>query len=166
GDLLIRFYQQQPYVNDPNEFCGLVLIDELDLHFHPKLQRRLPKLLSDVFPQVQFIVSTHSVIPFLGAPANSVFLKVTRNKTAGIQLERINIEIQNLLPNSILTSPIFDLDGEEITQENNKNMDDIRMEDTYDEIESVDKIKARLKAFEESGRDFPDDLFEIETERT
>ncbi len=40
------------------------------------------------------------------------------------------------------------------------------MEDTYDEIDSVDKIKARLKAFEESERDFPDELFEIETERT
>ncbi len=161
GDMLIRFYQQQPEVNDPKDFCGIVLIDELDVHFHPKLQRQLPILLSAVFPKIQFIVSTHSVIPFLGAPAHSVFLKVTRNKADGIQLERLNIEIQNLLPNSILTSPIFDLDGEEITQENNQKVDDIRMEDTYDEIESVDKIKARLKAFEESDRNFPDDLFEI-----
>jgi len=61
-----------------------------------------------------------------------------------------------------LTSPIFDLDGSEITQKNNQKVDDIRMEDTYDEIESVDQIKARLKAFEESDRNFPDDLFEIE----
>ena len=162
GDLLIRFYQQQPDVNDPKYFCGIVLIDELDLHFHPKLQRQLPILLSFVFPKIQFIVSTHSVIPFLGAPAHSVFLKVTRNKADGIQLEQLNIEIKNLLPNSILTSPIFDLDGSEITQKNNQKVDDIRMEDTYDEIESVDQIKARLKAFEESDRNFPDDLFEIE----
>jgi AAA15 family ATPase/GTPase len=162
GDMLIRFYQQQPEVIDPKDFCGLVLIDELELHFHPKIQRQLPILLSTVFPNIQFIVSTHSVIPFLGAPAHSVFLKVTRNKADGIQLERLNIEIQNLLPNSILTSPIFDLDGSEIIQENNQQVDNIRMEDTYDEIESVDQIKARLQAFEESDRNFPDDLFKIE----
>ncbi len=162
GDMLIRFYQQQPDAKEPKEFYGLVLIDEFDLHCHPKLQRQLPLLLSAVFPKVQFIVSTHSVIPFLGAPAHSVFIKVTRNKAEGIQLERINIAIENLLPNALLTSPLFDLDGEEITQENNQKVEAVRMEDTYDEIESVDTIKARLKAFEESDRNFPDDLFEID----
>ena len=162
GDMLIRFYEQQPEVNDPKDFCGLVLIDELDLHCHPKLQRQLPILLSTVFPKLQFVVSTHSVIPFLGAPAHSVFLKVTRNKANGIQLERINIAIQNLLPNTLLTSPIFYLVCDEITQENNQQVEDIRMEDTYDEIESADKIKARLKTFEESHKNFPDNLFKLE----
>jgi predicted ATP-binding protein involved in virulence len=163
GDMLIRFYKQQPQANEPRDLLGIVLIDELDLHFHPTLQRRLPMLLSELFPKIQFIVSTHSVIPFLGAPKNSVFLKMTRNKTTGIQLERVDIEIENLLPNSLLTSPIFDLEGEEIIQENNRNINDVRVEDTYDEIESVDKIKARLEAFEKSDKTFPDDLFIGET---
>lgn len=119
GDMLIRFYKQQPEIIEPKDFTGIVIIDELDLHFHPKWQRKLPILLSSIFPKIQFIASTHSVIPFLGAPKNSVFLKVKRNKATGIKLERIDIEIKNLLPNSILTSPIFDLEGEEIMQENN-----------------------------------------------
>jgi predicted ATP-binding protein involved in virulence len=46
GDMLIRFYQQQPEVIEPQDFCGIVLIDELDLHLHPKWQRQLPSLLS------------------------------------------------------------------------------------------------------------------------
>jgi predicted ATP-dependent endonuclease of OLD family len=70
GDMLIRFYQQQPEVIDPKDFCGIALIDELELHFHPKIQRQLPILLSAVFPKIQFIVSRKSVIPFLGAPAH------------------------------------------------------------------------------------------------
>ena len=90
------------------------------------------------------IVSTRSVIPFLGAPEKSVFLKVTRNQEAGIQLERLNIDIKNLLPNSLLTSPIFDLDGEDIKQENNDNISEIRTEDTYDEVQLNDEIQARL----------------------
>lgn len=42
---------------------GLVLIDELDLHLHPKWQRTVIESLRDVFPKLQFICTTHS--PFL-----------------------------------------------------------------------------------------------------
>ncbi|MBH0776958.1 AAA family ATPase [Nocardia bovistercoris] len=39
---------------------GIVLIDEVDLHLHPGWQQRIIPLLTDVFPRVQFIVTTHS----------------------------------------------------------------------------------------------------------
>ncbi|MGN4155110.1 AAA family ATPase [Burkholderia gladioli] len=39
---------------------GVVLIDELDVHLHPKWQRRITKGLRAAFPQVQFIVASHS----------------------------------------------------------------------------------------------------------
>jgi predicted ATP-binding protein involved in virulence len=162
GDMLIRFLKEQPGVTDPKELCGIVFIDELDLHLHPKWQRELPELFSRVFPKIQFIVSTHSVIPFLGAPKNSVFLKVTRNKKEGIQIQRINIDIKNLLPNSILTSPIFDLEGEDITQKNNKRLLDIRTEDNYKKLLRNNEIKKKLDAFEKSEVDVPDDLFDEE----
>ena len=42
---------------------GVVLIDELDLYLHPRWQRHLLKDLQAAFPQIQFIVSTHS--PFI-----------------------------------------------------------------------------------------------------
>ncbi len=42
---------------------GVVLIDELDLHLHPKWQRRIIENLRTVFPSIQFICTTHS--PFL-----------------------------------------------------------------------------------------------------
>lgn len=42
---------------------GVVLIDELDLHLHPKWQRRIVEDLRRTFPKLQFICSTHS--PFL-----------------------------------------------------------------------------------------------------
>jgi predicted ATP-binding protein involved in virulence len=43
--------------------AGVVLIDELDLHLHPKWQRRIIEDLRRTFPQIQFICTTHS--PFL-----------------------------------------------------------------------------------------------------
>lgn len=42
---------------------GIVLIDEIDLHLHPKWQRRVVTDLKEAFPKLQFIVSTHS--PFI-----------------------------------------------------------------------------------------------------
>ena len=42
---------------------GIVLIDELDLSLHPKWQRKVVDSLKETFPQVQFIVTTHS--PFV-----------------------------------------------------------------------------------------------------
>ncbi len=42
---------------------GVVLIDELDLHLHPKWQRQIIEDLRKVFPNIQFICTSHS--PFL-----------------------------------------------------------------------------------------------------
>ncbi len=158
GDILIRLYRHQPNVTDTKDLQGIVIIDELDVHLHPKWLRELPKLLSDVFPSVQFIVSTHSVIPFLGAPEKSVFLKVNRNKKEGITIDRLNIDVKELLPNTILTSPIFDMD--EIANIHLKNLDNVRTEDRYKKIVDVDDMRKTLKALEESEEDFPEDLFE------
>jgi predicted ATP-binding protein involved in virulence len=39
---------------------GIVIIDEIEQHLHPKLQRGILKRLYDKFPHVQFIMTTHS----------------------------------------------------------------------------------------------------------
>ncbi|MFR2257935.1 MAG: AAA family ATPase [Clostridium sp.] len=41
---------------------GIVLIDELDMHLHPKWQWNVIKALEETFPNIQFIVATHSPI--------------------------------------------------------------------------------------------------------
>ena len=46
-----------------NAVTGIVLIDEIDKHLHIKLQKQILPLLLRIFPNVQFIVSSHS--PFL-----------------------------------------------------------------------------------------------------
>ncbi len=46
-----------------HEITGIVLIDEVDKHLHIKLQKEILPLLLGIFPNVQFIVSSHS--PFL-----------------------------------------------------------------------------------------------------
>jgi cell division septum initiation protein DivIVA len=47
----------------PENISGFVVIDEIDAHLHPSLQRKVLPFLSELFPKIQFIVSTHS--PFV-----------------------------------------------------------------------------------------------------
>lgn len=49
--------------NAAKEITGVVLIDEIDLHLHPKWQRRVASDLQKAFPKLQFVATTHS--PFI-----------------------------------------------------------------------------------------------------
>lgn len=86
---------------------GIVLIDEIENHLHPKMQKQLVVVLSELFPKVQFIVSTNSVIPMLGASKEMIVISMEKNTNNDICATVLTIDITNLLPNAILTSPIF-----------------------------------------------------------
>lgn len=51
---------------DLSKISGIVAIDEIELHLHTKLQKEvLPKLLK-LFPNVQFVITTHAPLFLLG----------------------------------------------------------------------------------------------------
>lgn len=58
---------------------GIVLIDEIDTHLHLELQRTILPFLTELFPNIQFIVSTHS--PFiLNSIENAVIFDLETRK--------------------------------------------------------------------------------------
>jgi predicted ATP-binding protein involved in virulence len=60
-DLARRLSQANPKLADPvKEGSAVVLIDELDLHLHPKWQRTIVEALTSTFSSCQFIATTHS----------------------------------------------------------------------------------------------------------
>jgi len=158
GDMLLRFYKIEENTNKkPKDIAGIVLIDELDLHLHPKWQKRLVEVLTSTFRKMQFIVSTHSFVPLLGAPQNSVLLKVNRNIEEGIFIERIFLDIKKLLPETILTSELFDF--KTITHKDLSDFTELRTEYTYNEILFNDEVKRRLKDYAQK-ESYPTDLFD------
>ena len=60
GDLAKRLAIANPSLPDPLQGSGVVLIDEIELHLHPKWQREIIPALTITFPNCQFIVTTHS----------------------------------------------------------------------------------------------------------
>lgn len=62
-DIAYRMAVLNPNLREHASECpGVVLIDELDMHLHPKWQWNMIKALQTVFPNVQFIAATHSPI--------------------------------------------------------------------------------------------------------
>lgn len=62
-DLGRRLALANPELSNPLHGAGVALIDELELHLHPKWQREVRDKLLATFPNVQFVATTHS--PFI-----------------------------------------------------------------------------------------------------
>jgi predicted ATP-binding protein involved in virulence len=60
GDLARRLAIANPSLENPLEGAGIVLIDEVELHLHPRWQREVVPSLVKAFPGCQFILTTHS----------------------------------------------------------------------------------------------------------
>jgi predicted ATPase len=147
GDMMVRLFRQQPDVFDIGQLKGIVLIDEIDIHFHPKQQKMLIEALTNSFPKVQFIVTTHSPIPLLGAPKNSVIFSVRRTVKKGVEVQRLDDKVMfdRILPNAILSSPIFGFD--DFTPTSKSQVDHLITEDYYNEGLLYEKLEQDVNAF-------------------
>jgi len=60
SDIARRLAIANPSLPDPLQGKGIVLIDEIELHLHPQWQRQIIPCLLHTFPNIQFIITTHS----------------------------------------------------------------------------------------------------------
>ncbi|MBE5833961.1 MAG: ATP-binding cassette domain-containing protein [Butyrivibrio sp.] len=77
-DLMVRMEKHNNGIFN-FDLPGIVLIDEIETHLHLELQRNVLDLLTALFPNIQFIISTHS--PFVISSANNATLYDLENKT-------------------------------------------------------------------------------------
>ena len=87
GDLARRMAIANPIRENPLEGEGIVLIDEIDLHLHPMWQRMIVPKILDVFPNCQFVISTHS--PHVLTHMKQGNLYLLEHTDSGIKAERI-----------------------------------------------------------------------------
>ena len=86
GDLARRLAIANPKPDcNPLEGSGVVLIDEIELHLHPKWQRAIIPNLKKTFPNCQFIITTHS--PQVISDLKWVHL--LRSTSEGIAIDRV-----------------------------------------------------------------------------
>lgn len=68
-EIEFRFGDQDIKVED---FDGIIIIDEIDVHLHPTWQTQILNILERTFPKVQFFVSTHSPHVIQSLPPNQL----------------------------------------------------------------------------------------------
>lgn len=61
-EISFRIALLNPELSDYSQAEGIVLIDEIDMHLHPRWQWKILDALHSSFPKVQFIAATHSPI--------------------------------------------------------------------------------------------------------
>lgn len=67
-DLAWQLYQKYPKSSQPLNEPAIAIIDEVDLHLHPKWQLDIMDDLSELFPAVQFIATSHSPLVVQSSP--------------------------------------------------------------------------------------------------
>ncbi|MEA1982661.1 MAG: AAA family ATPase [Campylobacterota bacterium] len=107
ADLLVRLSENQPYVKSIEEFRGIVVIDEVELHLHPKWKYSFVEKLRNIFPSIQFMMTTHSPTVLLGASPEAVFYKIYK-EDGEVKISN-QIKNEGYTNNTLVSSPLFDL---------------------------------------------------------
>lgn len=130
---------------------GIVLVDEIDLHLHPKWQRVIIKKLRDLFPNIQFFFTTHSPTIIQGASEDAVIYRVYKdNGETKVSAPYLRKDLSHLMMNTLLTSSLFGMEDSRLDSDNNN----ARTEDSYPLYRINRIVEKRLKDQKESGKNF------------
>jgi predicted ATP-binding protein involved in virulence len=105
-DLSARMIDRYPDSENPLAEPAVVLVDEIDLHLHPKWQRTIMSFLTERFPNVQFIVTAHS--PLVVQAARNANLVLLRREGDHVVIDNNPEVIENWRVEQVLTS-VFEL---------------------------------------------------------
>ncbi len=106
-DLAVRMMTAYPESTDPLSEPAVCLVDEIDLHLHPRWQRELLQKLSARFPNVQFVATAHSPLIVQAAPEANVV--VLRRVGERVVIDRAPESVRHWRVDQILTSDLFGL---------------------------------------------------------
>ncbi len=112
GDIARRLSIANPNSKDPLKGDGIILIDEVDLHLHPTWQRLIIPKLTELFPNCQFFITTHSPQILSHVKPDNIFLLKNENnalnwtkpkESYGMSIDRVVELIMNedVRPNDV-----------------------------------------------------------------
>jgi energy-coupling factor transporter ATP-binding protein EcfA2 len=124
---------------------GVVLIDEVDAHMHPEWQREIGFWLKNHFPNIQFLVTSHSPIICQAADPNGLFV-LPEPGGGDVPRALTTEEYQKVIrsrPDTILLSPAFAL-------QNTRSDRVVEARAEYGKLQSKQRATGRLTESEEA----------------
>jgi hypothetical protein len=104
ADMLYHLNYVCPKKSKLTDLSGVVMIDDIDVHLHPKWQREVVPKLAGTFPKLQFIITSHS--PLVAGTLHAANIRVIEDN----QIHEYTERIHGLSADQILTSSYFMLD--------------------------------------------------------
>ena len=174
-DLANRMFERYPKSINPLAEPAVVLIDEIDLHLHPKWQRTIMRYLSERFINTQFIVTAHS--PLVVQAATNANIVLLRREGDHVLIDNNPISVLGWRADQILTS-LFGAKSrsdeiEELQKKRRKilskakltkadkgklkkiesQMGDLPVAETPEDIEAMDIIRQAARNMKNRGRE-------------
>jgi hypothetical protein len=155
-DVLYRLNKNLNNNNKVTDLQGIILVDEIDLHLHPKWQRVIVGKLRKLFPNVQFIFTTHSPTIIQGASKDAIMFRVYRNREDGktrVSDPYYRENLDHLMMNTVLTSPLFGLANSRMNSDDSES----DTNDTYILYRINKKLESELAIQKSNGKEFIDE---------
>lgn len=107
ANMMERYSESENPLHEP----VIILIDEIDLHLHPKWQRTVIENLSKHFPKAQFIATAHSPLIVQAAEDINANIVVCRKENGQAVIDNSPETVRGWRIDQILTSDLFELDS-------------------------------------------------------
>lgn len=107
ADIARRCASLNPHLGEDaaRQTPGVLLIDEVDLHLHPRWQQKIIELLQSAFPAVQMVVSTHS--PHVLSTVDKESIRIIRFNNGDVWLETPQYQTRGVESADVLARIMF-----------------------------------------------------------
>lgn len=149
-DLFARLMENNEYTPNIFDTSGVVIIDEICQHIHPRWQREIVGKLRKIFKNMQFIVTTHSPFVIQGASNEALIYRVYRENGLAYISDSYRVsEMQDMMLNTLATSSIFGVDSAAM-----ENAEDIDTSASFIDSRINHAINRRINILRKEGKNF------------
>lgn len=146
ADMLYHLNYVCPKKSKLTDLSGVVMIDDIDVHLHPKWQREVVPKLASTFPRLQFIITSHS--PLVAGTLHAANIRVVEDN----QIHEYTERIHGLSADQILTSSYFGLDtSRSVAAEDKLSKIEKRIADTLDPAAAIEYIRELTGSAKKNG---------------
>jgi hypothetical protein len=156
-DLAWRLLKHHPESPDPLAEPAVVLIDEIDLHLHPLWQLTVIDDLSALFPNTQFVATSHS--PLMVQVAETANLALLHQRETDVEIVNEPEVVRSWRVDQILTSELFGVPGarNKQTEALFTRRDELAMKPSLSTEEEAELERLRLRISELPTAQDPED---------
>ena len=165
ADFAWRLLKEFPCSETPFNEPAVVLLDEIDLHLHPRWQHGIMADLSKIFPGTQFVATTHS--PLMAQVAEGANFVLLNKREEDVEIVNDPEVVRSWRVDQILTSDLFGMSDRRSpkTEEMFTRRDALIAKQDRSEDEEAELGQLRIEIENLPTAEFPDDRRAMESIR-